>query len=165
MKRLGILFAAITVAATAALAGPPWISVELPANPFDRTTRGAFIIVHTYHHDLAVPYQVVGTAEGLVNGQRRSVPLTLTPTGQTGAFAIAKSWSSDGVWVLTLGVDGVELGAAVGVGADGQVAFVRVPVNRQGFPRNLAHAEVELLLRALAAGQPAPALQAAGSAQ
>ena len=36
----------------AAVAGPPWVSIELPANPWDETTRGAFLLVHAFHHGL-----------------------------------------------------------------------------------------------------------------
>ena len=43
------LAAVLTVSASSsALAGPPWISIEYPANPFDATSRGAFLTVRTY---------------------------------------------------------------------------------------------------------------------
>ena len=160
MKSLSFALAASITLAAPALAGGPWISIELPANPY--SSRGAFVVVHTYQHQTPAPYLVTGTAEGLVNGQRRSLPLTITSTGQGGSMAISKTWPSEGVWVLKLGVDGAELGAAVGVGSNGEVAFVRVPLTRGGATRNVARAEVETLLRALEAGQQAPALQAAG---
>jgi hypothetical protein len=156
------LLALLAIAAAPAIAGPPWMSIELPANPFDRTTRGAYAVVHTYHHDVEVPYIVVGTAEGLVNGQRRSVRLQAEPTGRTGSFAIRKNWTDDGVWVLKIGVEDVEIGMAIGVGSDGQVSFVRVPTSRNGAPRQVARAEVETMLRALAEGRQPPMLAAAG---
>jgi len=161
MKRIGIAVLGLGLA-TAAMAGPPWISVELPANPFDRATRGAFLVVHTYHHELAVPYVVSGTAEGLVGGQRRTVRLEASPTGRGGSFAVRRNWGEEGVWVLRLEVADADVGAAVGVGADGEVAFVRVPRARSGAPRPVARGEVESMLRALADGRPVPALAAAG---
>lgn len=157
------LLALLAIAAAPAVAGPPWMSVELPANPFDRATRGAYLVVHTYHHDVSVPYVVAGTAEGLVNGQRRTIRLDAQPTGRNGSFAIRKNWPQDGVWVLKIGVEDVEISTAVGVGSDGEVAFVRVPTGRNGAPRQLARAEVESLLRALADGRQPPVLAAAGS--
>ena len=37
--------AALLVAAPASgLKGPPWISIELPANPYDNSTRDAFLL-------------------------------------------------------------------------------------------------------------------------
>ena len=108
-------------------------------------------MVHTYLHETPAPFLVVGTAEGLVNGQRRSMPLTITSTGQGGSMAISKTWPSEGVWVLKLGVDGAELGAAVGVGANGEwrSSGCRSPgaARRAIWPE----AEVETLLRALEA--------------
>ncbi len=162
MKRATLLLALSALAATPALAGYPWISVELPANPFDRATNGAYAVVHTYQHAADMPFEVTGTAEGLVDGRRRSLRLDLQPTGRTGTFALRRSWPDGGVWVLRLGIEGVAIGAAVGVGADGQVAFVRVPLTRGGAPRAVSSAEVEMLLRALAENRPAPALATAG---
>ena len=37
-----------------ALIGPPWISIEYPANPLDPSTRGGYLLVHTFHHQQAV---------------------------------------------------------------------------------------------------------------
>lgn len=161
MNTLKTLLVTAALAATPAVAGAPWISVELPANPMDQATRGAFAVVRTYLHERPMPYVVTGTAEGLVAGQRRSLPMTVTSTNETGRMAIMKTWPSDGVWVLKLGVEGMELSAAIGVGADGEVAFVRVPTTRGGGPRNFAQGEIESLLRALAAGGRVPVLQAA----
>jgi len=38
---LAALATALVAAPAPALAGPPWISIELPANPYDRSTRAA----------------------------------------------------------------------------------------------------------------------------
>ena len=143
-------------AAVRALAGGPWISIELPANPY--SSRGAFVVVHTYLHGTPAPFAVIGTAEGLESGQRRSLPMTITSTGQGGSMNIMKTWPNEGVWVLKLGVDGTEMNAAIGVSTNGEVAFVRVPTTRNGAPRQLASSEVESMLRALAAGQQPPLL-------
>jgi len=156
------LLAVFAIAAAPAVAGPPWISIELPANPFDRATRGAYLVVHTYHHELQAPYVVSGTAEGLVNGQRRSMRLEAQSTGRTGSFAIRRTWPQEGVWVLRIEVADIEAGVAVGVGTDGEVAFVRVPTGREGAPRQLARVEVETLLRALADNRQIPQLARAG---
>ena len=64
---------AATPTVTTAVAGPPWISIEYPVNPYDRTTKDAFLLVHAFHHGNATDFPVNGTAEGLVNGQRRSL--------------------------------------------------------------------------------------------
>lgn len=156
-----LALAALVLAATPAVGGAPWISIELPANPMHDGMRGAYVIVRTYRHGDAMPYLVAGTAEGIINGERRSIPLRLTATG-TGGMAVTKNWPSEGVWVLRLNIDGEDATAAIGVASDGQVAFVRVPTSRQGYPRALARPELEGMLRALAANERVPSLQAAG---
>ena len=162
MKPVRLAFAMLAIAAAPALSGSPWISIELPANPLHDGMRGAYVIVRTYRHADQMPYLVNGTAEGIVNGERRSIPLTLTSTGRGGGMAVAKTWPNEGVWVLRLTIDGEDATAAIGVGSDGQVAFVRVPTSRQGHPRALARPELESMLGALAAGERVPSLQAAG---
>ena len=47
--------------------------------------------------------KVSGTAEGLVNGKRQSLPITLSVIDQAvGVYAIAQQWPQDGSWVLHL---------------------------------------------------------------
>ena len=53
-------------------AGPPWISIEYPVNPYDSASRGSFLLVHGFHHGIPVDYPMTGTAEGLVAGARRT---------------------------------------------------------------------------------------------
>ena len=52
--------------------------------------------------DLAT-VKITGTAEGLVNGTRRSLPITLTAVDPAEAvYAIAQQWPQEGAWVLHL---------------------------------------------------------------
>lgn len=161
--RILATIASITTA-TPLLAGAPWISIELPANRIDPETRGAFLVVRTYHH--ATPVQLVmrGNAEGLVNGARRSVALSYRSTTQTGVFALDKNWGDGGPWVLDIRAfnGSMEFSAVVGVGTTGEVAFVRVPLAIGGAPRTASRGEVESMLQALARGQTPPPLAAAG---
>ena len=55
--------------------GPPWISIEYPPSPYDRTTRDAFLLVHAFHHGTPMNFPVAGKAVGVVNGERRSITL------------------------------------------------------------------------------------------
>src|SRR5205807_1309459 len=76
IRSLGLAATCAALFASPALAkGPPWISIELPANPYDQTMRGAFLLVHAFHHGREMGYIVTGTAEGIVNGARQSVTL------------------------------------------------------------------------------------------
>src|SRR5207237_970253 len=71
---------ALTLSAfSTALAGPPWIAIEYPANPFDRASRDAFLTVRPYHHGEIMAKTVTGTAEGVGSGQRESTTLDIRP--------------------------------------------------------------------------------------
>src|SRR5690606_32789668 len=69
-------------------AGPPWIAIELPANPHHASTRDATLLVRAYHHSTLLNAPVHGTAEGIVDGRRVSLPLELTATNQPGVYAV-----------------------------------------------------------------------------
>lgn len=46
--------------------------------------------------------QITATAEGIVNGARRSVPLALTALPTPGVHAIQPDWPTPGVWIVNL---------------------------------------------------------------
>lgn len=112
--------------------GPPWISIETPPNPYDQASRGAFLVVHTFHHGNVVASGVTGTAEGIVGGARRSIRLAFDTTSRPGSYALRKQWPADGVWMLVISTGAGESGvtALVDVSAAGEVARVRVPTRR-----------------------------------
>ncbi len=99
--------APLLVAATIAIAGPPWISLEYPPNRLDKETRGALALVRIYHHENAGQFPVEGTAEGVVDGERVSLPLKFTPVGDEGVWATWGKIPEEGNWVLAIhGTDG-----------------------------------------------------------
>jgi len=138
--------------------GPPWISIETPANPYDAASRGAFLLVHAFHHGTPVNFPVSGTAEGLVNGARRTISLELKSTSRPGVYALRKQWPSEGVWTLVLAVTQGEgefntAKAVVELGANGQVASVDVPtIMRDNYrvPAPVLMADIDAGLRARA---------------
>ena len=150
---------ATAAAAGRAPVGPPWISIEYPANPFDRESRGAYLMVHAFHHGTPAGLPVSGTAEGIVRGERRSVRLAFAATSRPGVYALRKQWSDEGTWTLVVRVaqgagDGAT--ALVDLAPGGEVARVQVPTRRHAegnFPRPVTAQEIELSLRARAAGQ------------
>ena len=154
------LAAALTVSAsTVAFAGPPWIAIEYPANPFDRTSRDAFLTVRTYHHGDFQSKTVTGRAEGVVNGKRQSMALDIRPGSQPGMYVVRWTRPAVGRWVLVIssGTAGVaEATAVVEISPSGGVAGVTVPTRVIGngwiSPRPVAAAEIDGLLagRALA---------------
>ncbi len=150
--------AALLVAAlpATALAGPPWISIELPANPWEPATRGAFLVVHAYHHGIPMAAPISGTAEGIVNGQRKSITLKFDQTSRAGVFALRKQWGNAGRWVLVITVsqgDHAEADiaqAVVEIAEGGSVSGVTVPTSAEHggrLPRRATRAEIDAALR------------------
>ncbi len=141
---------------TFTLAGPPWISIESPANPYNSETRGALLVVRVYHHGEAAFYPVSGTAEGLVDGKRQSSKLSFGSTSTPGMYTLKYAKPESGTWLLIIhvGEDGQhgQATAVVSLGADGQVASVQVPTKKDGdytLPRELSEAEVTARLKGM----------------
>lgn len=146
--------AAVALAAALSL-GPPWISIEYPANPHDRSASGAMLYVHVFHHAQAISYPLVGTAEGIVNGERRSVTLKFTETARPAVYALSKQWPTEGVWTLVIKTSRGEGGATaiVELAPTGEIASVRVPTRQQGewtIPVDVSMSEIDGALRARA---------------
>jgi hypothetical protein len=147
------LVTALSALATPAFAGPPWISAEFPANPHDATTRGAFLLVHTYHHGTPTQFPLTGTAEGLINGRRQSVRLEIVATSKPGVYAVRFKPQAGGAWVLALNLgerDGA--GMIVAVGKDGQPTSAQVPTStaeggRWIIPRTITPQDIDAALR------------------
>lgn len=150
---LALLVGTTTAAASAASFGPPWISIEYPGNPFDGANAGAYLYVHTFHHNDAINASPRGTAEGIVGGQRRTVALSFQGTSRPGTFALRQQWPREGTWMLVIstGAPPGNATALVDIGASGDVAAVRVPSRLQEgrpIPTPVTAADVDAALRA-----------------
>ena len=144
------------LSAAAPVFGPPWISIETPPNPFDATSRGAFLVVHTYHHGDVVASGLTGTAEGVVSGTRRTIPLAFDTTSRRGTYALRKQWPTEGTWMLVINTGGRAQGvtALVDISAEGDVAGVRVPTRRSNgwdLPQQVSARDIDQALEARAA--------------
>ena len=154
---LAAIASALIAAPAFGLKGPPWISIELPANPYDKSTRDAFLLVHAFHHGTAMGYIVSGTAEGIVGGERRSLKLDFAETSREGVHALKRTWPREGTWTLVIkanqGPDDAAM-AVVDLGPDGDVAAIRVPTMQRGgwtVPAPVSLGEIDAALRARAA--------------
>jgi hypothetical protein len=154
LRSFALVTALTLTAFSAANAGPPWIAIEYPANPFDRTSRDAFLTVRTYHHGDLMARTVTGTAEGVVNGKRQSMTLDIRPGSQPGVYAVRWQRPAVGRWVLvikssTAGV--TDATALVEISPTGGIAGVTVPTRAIGggwiSPRAVAAAEIDGLLQ------------------
>lgn len=98
-----------------ALAGGSMVSVE---GPF----KGGAYVVHAYTCGGAANLRVTAHAEGVVNGQRRSLPLQLTAMKTLGVYTFERTWPAEGSWVLRLELaDGHGPTTVAAVSRDGRV--------------------------------------------
>lgn len=145
---LSVLAATTAAAAPAMLKWPPWISVESPVNPYDPAMRGVAMLVHVaYREGIAKLGDVSGTAEGIVEGRRRTVPLRFDATAQPGTFALRSQWPTDGTWLVRISVANTT--AIVTLDAAGRVASIQVPTRLSSglqLPRPISPAEIDSTL-------------------
>lgn len=131
---------------------PAWLSIESPVNPFDRDNSGALMLVHAMTREgPAKLADLNGTAQGLVNGARRSAPIHFDTTSKPGVFAVRKQWPSEGTWLLQIALFSTT--AIVVIDHQGNVASVRVPTELQKgnqIPRAVAAKEIDSTLAAAA---------------
>jgi hypothetical protein len=141
-----MLFAASLVTAArpapSALKGV-WLSIEAPVNPYLDENRGVILMVHTFWMRGSQAMTVEGRAEGTVNGQRQTVPLTFQDRGD-GVYALTQVWPVEGRWalIITGKSRGQQATALVRIGEDHKVAGVLVTPDK-----TIADADVLAALR------------------
>jgi hypothetical protein len=93
--------------------------------------------------------QISGTAEGLVNGARRSQILHVMAASKPGVYAVDQNWPPGGVWVVNLRgtCAGENAGAIVPIGPKGVIRE-----SAKFFPRPATASEVDAALKTLAQG-------------
>ncbi|HSQ32741.1 MAG TPA: hypothetical protein VLN49_22955 [Gemmatimonadaceae bacterium] len=148
-----VLLGAASLAAKPATAKwPPWLSIESPVNPFDPATRGAVLLVHAATREgPAAVSALSGSAEGIVGGARRTLPLHFDATPAPGVYAVRKQWPDGGTWLLRMSLQNTT--ALVSLAGDGRVEGVRVPTQRASgmdLPRAVSEKEIDSTLSAAA---------------
>src|SRR5688500_13581447 len=129
--RLLLAAALLLTAATPAVAGPPWIAVEYPANPLHPDSRGALVFVHTFHHGDARAFPLTGYAEGIVDVRRVRPELTVSATYRPGVRAVRGDLDDGTAWVLVLTMTDTEThileSMLVALNADRALTAVDIP--------------------------------------
>ena len=143
---------AASAPSTRVLKSPPWLSIESPVNPWDPASRGVAFFVRTMMREgVASLADMSGTADGLVAGSRRSVPLEFGATNRPGVYSVRRSWPAEGDWVLRVSVQTTT--AVVTLDRQGNVASVRIPMRQTSdipLPRPVTQREVDSTLAELA---------------
>ena len=153
MWRLGIAAGAVAIVGAlgmAALADGFTFTIGSPVASQDYRGKNAAFVFRTEGCAEPATSQIGGTAEGLVNGVRRSVALKVMPMSTPGVYAVPQSWPAEGDWVVILKgtCASASAGAIVPIGPTG---FIRE--SSKFFPRPAANPEIESALRALSQGR------------
>ena len=92
----------LAVLAAPLFAGGFFLQLGNPeANPESRKLQAVLVIKATGCHDPAGA-SVSATAVGMVNGERRTIPLQVMKLSEDGAFALAQQWPKEGKWVIEI---------------------------------------------------------------
>lgn len=120
-----VMAAATSSVARPAFKSPAWLSIEAPVNPYDPTTRGEALLVHTQLvSGNSRMSELTGSAEGLVNGARRSISLHFDSLPRLNTFGVRRQWPSEGTWLLRIALR--ETTALVSLDAAGTPTGARV---------------------------------------
>lgn len=122
-----VIFAGLAMPA-AVLAGPAF-RLEVGsaiAGGTGNKIKNAVVMVRALACDDDRSVRVTGVAEGIVQGERRSIPLELSSLPTAGVYAVTKQWP-DGAWILSLSAvcPGRNATASVLISLDGKSRFVR----------------------------------------
>jgi hypothetical protein len=149
---LAIVTTTTAFSTTAVKKSPPWISIEAPVNPYDRETRGAVMAIHaTFREGDSQLSDLSGTAEGLVGGGRRSIPLRFEATSHSNIYVLRRQWPTEGAWLTRINLKTTT--AIVTLDQSGNVSAVRVPTevtNGMPLPRPVSAKEIDSTLAAVA---------------
>ena len=120
-----------------------------PVASQDYQAKGAAFVFRTEGCAEPAKSQISGTAEGLVDGARRSAALRILSVSKPGVYAVYRTWAAEGDWVVSLKgtCADASAGAIIPMGPKG---FVRE--SSKFFPRPATNAEIETSLKSLAKG-------------
>lgn len=97
--------AAVLALAGQLLAGGFYLQIGNPeASSEAKKLNAAVTVLATGCHDPALA-TLRATAIGMVNGERREIPLKLDKLSTPGMFAISQQWPKEGRWVIRLEAD------------------------------------------------------------
>jgi hypothetical protein len=145
MLRLGFL----CVMAASLFAEEFAFTIGNPVASQDFRAKGAAFVIRTDGCADPAKSQISATAEGLLKGTRKSVPLQVAAMAKPGIYAVFEGWPAEGDWIVNLKGKCADktAGALVPIGPKG---FIRE--SAKFFSRPATDAEIETSLKALTQG-------------
>jgi hypothetical protein len=113
---------ALVLAGAAYAGGGFWLTLHSAQSPLGKQIPDVAVLVAAEGCGSPAEVKLTGTAEGVVNGERRSVTLEIVPTSKQGVWAVKKNLLGEGRWVLAIraGLSGHNIGTVVELGPNGE---------------------------------------------
>jgi hypothetical protein len=100
MKELLKPLLALSVLAVPLFAGALLLEVANPASNPEAMKNHAILVARITACHSPAETTVVATAEGVVNGMRKSIPLKVIALSTAGTFAVVREWPQQGAWAI-----------------------------------------------------------------
>jgi hypothetical protein len=84
------------------LAGGLRVEVGNPAANLEANAKQAVLVARITACQSPEKTSIAATAEGVVDGSRRTIPLRVIPLATPGTFAVTREWPADGKWAVKL---------------------------------------------------------------
>jgi hypothetical protein len=91
---------ALCILAIPLFAGALLLEVANPASNPEAMRNHAVLVVRTTACHSPGETSVTATAEGVVNGTRKSIPLKVISLSTAGTFAVTREWPEQGTWAI-----------------------------------------------------------------
>jgi hypothetical protein len=123
LLRLPILGLFLISASAWAHASEFFIRVEAPS-PGSKyhAIKDAVLVIRAYSAGEPTTARLTATAEGLVDGKRRTIALKVRPASE-GIYSVAQEWPSQGDWIVVVSAAqrGITCSKLVELGPDGKI--------------------------------------------
>lgn len=93
---------ALCMLAAPLFAGALLLQIGNPAANPEALAKHAVVVARITACHSPEKTTVTATAEGLVNGVRKTIPLKVIPLSTAGTFAVTREWPEEGVWVVKM---------------------------------------------------------------
>ncbi len=102
MKRLLKPLVALAILAAPLLAGALLLQVSNPAGNLEALEKQAVLVARITACHSPEKTRVTATAEGVVNGMRKTVSLKVISLSTAGTFAVTREWPEEGIWAIKM---------------------------------------------------------------
>jgi len=102
MRKLSRPLLALSICAAPLFAGALLVQIGDPAANPEAVAKHAVVVARITACRSPEKTTLTATAEGSVNGERRSIPLKVSALSTAGTFAIVREWPDEGNWVVKL---------------------------------------------------------------